>query len=265
MSDSISRIKAMTLRHWYLLCASWAKLLELAYWPTMNMVVWGLLNFYFVEYRSSFSYVAGSLLAGVMLWDVLFRGQLGFTFSFLEEVWSKNVANLMMSPLRAYEFALSLMIMSLVRLAIGMAPVSILALLLFDFNIYKLGFALILFFFNLVLTSWAVGLVVSGLILRNGIGAQNFAWSVMMLLLPITCVYYPVSILPTWLTPFAWSLPPTYVFEAMRALVIDYVFRGDLMLQGLILNSIYLSLSFMVFVKLLESARQRGSLLNLGE
>ena len=157
------------------------------------------------------------------------------------------------------------MITSIVRLAIGMAPVSILALLLFDFNIYKLGFALILFFFNLVMTSWAVGLVVSGLILRNGIAAQNFAWSVMMLLLPITCVYYPVSILPNWLKPIAWSLPPTYVFEAMRALVIDYIFRADLMLQGLILNMIYLSVAFILFVKLLESARKKGSLLSLGE
>ena len=104
MTDSLDRIRAMTLRHCYLLCASWTKLLELAYWPTMNMVVWGLLNFYFVEYRSSLSYVAGSLLAGVMLWDVLFRGQLGFTFSFMEEVWSRNVGNLMMSPLRPTEF-----------------------------------------------------------------------------------------------------------------------------------------------------------------
>jgi len=255
----------MTLRHFYLLGASWLKLLELAYWPTMNMIVWGLLNFYFVEHRSAFTYVAGSLLAGVMLWDVLFRGQLGFTFSFMEEVWSRNVANLMMSPLRPIEFAISLMIMSLVRLAIGMAPVSILALLLFDFNIYQLGFALILFFFNLVITSWSVGLIVSGLILRNGIGAQNFAWSVMMFLLPITCVYYPVSILPEWLRPIAWALPPTYVFEAMRALVIDYVFRGDLMIQGLILNTLYLSIAFLIFLKLLESARHKGSLLNLGE
>jgi ABC-2 type transport system permease protein len=229
------------------------------------MIVWGLLNFYFVEHKSDYLYVAGSLLSAVMLWDVLFRGQLGFTFSFLEEVTARNIANLMMSPLHPVEFALSLMLISLIRLIIGMAPVTILAFVLFNFNIYYLGFTLVLFFMNLVFTSWAVGLIVSGLILRNGIGAQNFSWSVMMLLLPITCVYYPVAILPSWLQPLAWALPPTYVFEAMRALIIDFVFRGDLLVMGFLLNIIYLSASFILFLKLIQSARYKGSLLALGE
>ena len=146
-----------------------------------------------------------------------------------------------------------------------MLPVSIFAMILFGFNIYHLGFALVLFFANLVLTSWAVGLVVSGLILRNGVGAQNFAWSVMMLLLPVVCVYYPVSVLPSWLQKIAWALPPTCVFEGMRAALFDNVFRGDLMLHGFLLNIIYIAAGFLAFIGLLESARRKGSLLNLGE
>jgi ABC-2 type transport system permease protein len=197
MRDSLGRIAAMTLRYWYLLRASGIKVIELVYWPTMNMVVWGLLTFWFADNKPTAIETAGSLLAAVMLWDVLFRGQLGLTFSFLEEVWSRNVANVMMSPLHPVELAASLMLMSLIRLIVGMAPVTLLALVLFSFNIYGLGFALVAFSVNLLLTSWAVGLVVCGLILRNGSGAQSFAWSVMMLLLPVCCVYYPVSILPS--------------------------------------------------------------------
>ena len=155
--------------------------------------------------------------------------------------------------------------MSLVRLVLGMAPVTLLALVLFDFNIYHLGFALVAFFANLVLTSWAVGLVVCGLILRNGVGAQNFAWSVMMLLLPVSCVYYPVSILPSWLQTVAWGLAPTYVFEGMRAALIDGVFRGDLMLQCFLLNLVYLTCGFGIFLGLVQSARHKGSLLSMGE
>jgi ABC-2 type transport system permease protein len=200
-----------------------------------------------------------------MLWDVLFRGQLGFTFSFLEEVWSRNVANLMMSPLQPAEFAASLMLMSLIRLVVGMAPVTLLALVMFGFNVYGLGFALVAFFANLVFTSWAVGLVVSGLILRNGSGAQSFAWSVMMLLLPLSCVYYPVSILPVWLRPIAWLLPPTYVFEGMRAALLDGLFRADLMLEAFALNLIYLGLGFAAFMLLMQSARHKGALLTMGD
>ena len=265
MSDSLGRVAAMTLRYWYLLRASWPRLIELVYWPTMNMIVWGLLTFWFTDNKPTAVATAGGLLGAVMLWDVLFRGQLGFTFSFLEEVWSRNVANLMMSPLQPAEFAASLMVMSLIRLVVGMAPVSLLALVLFGFNVYGLGFALVAFFANLVFTSWAVGLVVSGLILRNGSGAQSFAWSVMMLLLPVSCVYYPVSILPVWLRPVAWMLPPTYVFEGMRALLIDNAFRPDLMLASLALNAIFFAAGVFGFLKLLGSARRHGSLIQTGE
>ncbi len=265
MSDSLGRVAAMTLRYWYLLRASWPRLIELVYWPTMNMIVWGLLTFWFTDNKPTAVATAGGLLGAVMLWDVLFRGQLGFTFSFLEEVWSRNVANLMMSPLQPAEFAASLMVMSLIRLVVGMAPVSLLALVLFGFNVYGLGFALVAFFANLVFTSWAVGLVVSGLILRNGSGAQSFAWSVMMLLLPVSCVYYPVSILPVWLRPVAWMLPPTYVFEGMRAALIDGLFRADLMLEALALNLACLGLGFGTFMLLMQSARHKGALLTMGE
>ena len=89
-----------------------------------------------------------------------------------------------------------------------------------------------------MLTSWAVGIFVSGLVLRNGLGAENLAWTIMFLFMPLTCVYYPVTMLPTWLQPVAWALPPTYVFEGMRALLIDQAFRADLMLEALALNAV---------------------------
>jgi ABC-2 type transport system permease protein len=128
-----------------------------------------------------------------------------------------------------------------------------------------LGFALAAFFANLIFTSWAVGILVSGLILRNGMGAEGLAWTIMFLLLPLTCVYYPVSIFPDWLQTIAWTLPPTYVFEGMRALLIDHVFRADLMLKALALNLVYFAISIVVFLKLLDAARRHGSLIQTGE
>ena len=154
----------------------------------------------------------------MLLWDILFRGQLGFSISFLEEMYARNLGNLMMTPLRPIEFVAALMIMSIIRLAIGMVPVTLLAICFFGFNLWGLGLALAAFFVNLMLTSWAVGIFVSGLVLRNGLGAETFAWSIMFLFLPLTCVYYPVAVLPAWLQAVAWALPPTYVFEGMRAL-----------------------------------------------
>jgi ABC-2 type transport system permease protein len=116
-----------------------------------------------------------------------------------------------------------------------------------------------------MLTSWAIGIFVSGLILRNGMGAENFAWSIMFLFMPLTCVYYPVTTLPAWLQPVAWILPPTYVFEGMRALLIDKVFRPDLMLEALGLNVVFFAAGVAGFLALLRSARRNGTLMQTGE
>src|SRR5271163_5351210 len=169
------RAAAMMLRYWYLLRSSWPRLLDLVYWPTVQMLTWGFLQYYIASNAGFFARAGGTFIGAVLLWDILFRGQLGFSVSFLEEMWSRNLANLMISPLKPIEFVMALMAMSIVRLAIGMVPVSLLAIGFFGFNLYAMGLALAAFFANLILTSWTVGIFVSGLVLRNGLGAEGFA------------------------------------------------------------------------------------------
>jgi ABC-2 type transport system permease protein len=259
------RIGAMILRYWYLLISSWPRLLELVYWPALQIVTWGFLQTYIAQNAGFFARAGGTFIGAIILWDILFRGQLGFSISFLEEMWARNLGNLMMSPLKPIEFLISLMIMSLIRLAIGVIPMTLLAIFFFDFNFYSLGLPLIAFFCNLIFTSWSLGIFVSGLVLRNGLGAESIVWTVMFGILPLACVYYPVAVLPHWLQVVAWALPPTYVFEGMRALLIDHVFRADLMIDALLINAVLFIVSFAIFLGLLNSARRAGSLLQGGE
>jgi ABC-2 type transport system permease protein len=259
------RIGAMVLRHWYLLTSSWPRLLELVYWPALQLITWGFSQAYISQNAGFFARAGGTFIGAVILWDILFRGQLGFSMSFLEEMWSRNLGNLMMSPLKVSELVLSLMVMSVVRLAIGVVPMTLLALAFFGFNFYGLGLALVAFFCNLIFTSWSFGLISSGLVLRNGLGAEGLAWTLMFVLLPLTCVYYPVSVLPVWLQWLAWCLPPTYVFEGMRAILADGTFRADLMIEALLINAALLAGSVAVFAALLRSARVSGALVQTGE
>ena len=156
------RINAMILRYWYLLMSSWPRLLELLYWPALQIITWGFLQNYISQNAGFFARAGGTLVGAVILWDILFRGQLGFSISFLEEMWARNLGNLMMSPLKPIEFLIALMVMSLIRLAIGVIPMTLLAMIFFDFNLYGIGFPLIAFFCNLIFTSWSVGIFVSG-------------------------------------------------------------------------------------------------------
>jgi len=262
---SATRIGAMVLRYWYLLRSSWPRLLELIYWPAVQMLMWGFLQSYLHQRTGILAAAAGALLGAVLLWDILFRGQIGFSISFLEEMWARNLGHLMISPLRTGEFVAALMVMSIIRVIIGLGPVTLMALIFFGFNVFSLGLALAGFFLILIATSWSFGLVVCGLVLRQGLGAESLAWSLIFLLLPLTCVYYPVATLPDWLQYVSLSLPPTYVFEGMRAILIDGTFRADLMLRGLALDVVYLAVGLACFYALVRSARVQGSLLVSGE
>src|ERR1700755_3221980 len=252
---ALHRVHAMILRYWYLLLSSWPRLLELLYWPALQIITWGFLQTYIAQNAGFFARAGGTLIGAVILWDILFRGQLGFSISFLEEMWARNLGNLMMSPLKPIEFLIALMIMSLI----------LLALFFFDFNFFAIGLPLIAFFCNLIFTSWSLGIFVSGLVLRNGLGAESIVWTLMFGVMPLACVYYPVSVLPHWLQYVAWTLPPTYVFEGMRSLLIDHVFRADLMVSALAINTVLLIASFAIFLALLRSARRLGSLIGGGE
>ena len=183
---------ALVLRYGYLLLLSWPRLLDLLYWPTVQMVTWGFIQTFVARIATDNTagravVGAGALIGAVMLWDVLFRGQLGFSMSFLEEMYSRNLGNLLMSPLRPLELVAALTTMSLIRLTIGIVPVTGMAVLLFGFNLWHLGLALAASSSPILHADQLerLGLIVSAFILRNGLGAEALAWSFMFLLLPL--------------------------------------------------------------------------------
>ena len=259
------RIGTMLLRYLYLLKSSWIRILELAYWPTMQMIMWGFLNQYLMSAESSVIKIAGMLIAAALLWDVMFRSNIGVAVSFLEEIWSRNLAQLFASPLRPYEWALSLLSISLIRTIIGVIPAAILAIPFYSYSIFDMGIPLIAFFANLMIFGGAVGLLVSALVLRYGMGAESLAWVGIFLIAPISGIYYPISVLPDWLQTIAWALPSAHVFEGMRTLLTENVFMTDLFINAAILNVLYMGSGLAVFLYVFRLARIRGLLIQIGE
>lgn len=262
---SIRRVGAMALRYLYLLRGSWPRIAELAYWPTMQMILWGFITQFFAGHSSYVAQAFGILLSGVLLWDVLFRGQIGVSICFLEEMWSRNLGHLFVSPLRPFEMACALAFMGFVRTVIGLFPATILAIFFYGYSIYDMGLPLVAFFFQLIAFGWALGLALSGMVLRWGLGAESLAWIAVFALAPVSGVYYPIATLPGWLQPFAWALPSAHVFEGMRAVLIDGVIRWELMLTATLLDVVYLAIGVGVFLYCFRQARQRGLLLQIGE
>ena len=259
------RVAAMVLRYWYLLRGSWPRILELMYWPTVQMVIWGLITVHLSSESSWVMQAAGVLISAVLLWDVLFRGQLGVSLSFLEEMWSRNLGHLFVSPLRAWEWVVSMFCMSLVRTLIGVVPAGLLAILLYEYNVFGIGLPLVLFFANLMMTGWWLALVVMSAILRFGLGAESMAWLLVFLLAPISAIYYPVSVLPEAVRWLALAMPPAHVFEGMRALLFGEGLPVARLLLAFGLNGIYMVLAGALFMVAFNDARRRGALLQQGE
>lgn len=264
-STSSQRIGALILRHYYLFRGSWPRILEMAYWPTINMLVWGLTSQFLAGNSSWVAQAGGVFIGAVLLWDVLFRGNLGVALAFLEEMWSRNLGQLFVSPLRPIELVAAMLAMSLLRTTVGILPAALLAIPMFDFSIFQLGWPLLAFYANLLFFGSVMGLGVSSLVLRFGLGAESLAWVLIFALAPISCIYYPVSVLPTWLQPVAWALPSTHVFEGLRASLLGQGFDNDHFLAALGLNALYAIGAAGLFLHVFQTARKKGLLLNVGE
>lgn len=262
---ALRRIGAMVLRYIYLLRGSWPRILELAYWPTVQMILWGFITQFLATGSHLLGRAGGLMLSAVLLWDVLFRGQLGFSVVFFEELHSRNLGHLFVSPLRPLELVASLMVISLIRTLIGVGTAALLAIPFYGFSLFDLGLPLLGFFANLMVLGWSLGLLVTALVLRHGVGAESIAWVAIFALAPISGIYYPMAILPGWLQWLGWTLPSSYVFEGMRAIILEHSFRADFMLYATLLNGLYLALGIAVFLGTFQLARQRGLLLQTGE
>jgi ABC-2 type transport system permease protein len=201
----------------------------------------------------------------VLLWEVTLRAQMGFAISFLEEVWSRNLGHLFVSPLRPRELVAALAAMSVLRTLAGVGPAMVLAFLLYGFGVWTVGPVLVAFVFALMAMGWAVALAVTALILRHGAGAEALAWGVMFGIAPFAAVFYPVAVLPAWLQPVALAIPAAHVFEGMRAALIDQRIAWDHLAWAVGLNGVWLAVAAWIFLAQFQAARVRGALLNIGE
>lgn len=265
LDSGLRRVYAMCLRYLYLLRSSWPRLVELAYWPTVQMILWGLISQFFAENSTWLTQAAGVLIGAVLLWDVVFRGQLGVSLVFFEELHARNLAHLFVSPLRPIELVGSLLLISFVRTAAGVGVAALLAIPMYHYSIFDLGLPLIAFFSNLLVMGWSMGLIVAALVLRFGVGAESLAWVVVFAIAPLSGIFYPVEILPQWAQHLAWLLPASHVFEGLRAVMFDHQFPLTHFYTATLLNMVYLLVSIAVFLYVFSLARRYGLLMRIGE
>ena len=262
---NFTRIYGLFLRHFYLISRSFPRILDLIYWPSIQITLWGFISNFFAEHSTYYSGAVGVILSCAILYDFLFRTSIGFNMLFLEEIWSRNFTNLFIAPMKIGEIIFSLVFTALIRALIGLVPAILLTSPLFGISLFDLGLPLAFLFLSLYIFGITLGLFVSAGLLRFGPSFENIAWSTMFLLAPFGCIYYPVEILPNIFQSFAYALPLVYIFEETRNILVNQSVNYENILQALYLNVAYLIVSISLFYYSFNIAREKGTLINIGE
>ena len=262
---NITRIYGLFLRHFYLITRSFPRILDLIYWPSIQITLWGFISNFFAEYSSYYNGVVGVILSCAILYDFLFRTSIGFNMLFLEEIWSRNFTNLFIAPMKISEIIISLIFTALIRSLIGLVPAILLTSPLFGISLLDLGLPLGFLFVSLYIFGITLGIFVSAGLMRFGPSFENIAWSTLFLLAPFGCIYYPIETLPEVFQSIAYALPLVYIFEETRNILINQSVNYENIMQALYLNALYLIIAISVFYYSFDKARDKGTLINIGE
>jgi ABC-2 type transport system permease protein len=257
------RISAVILRHAYEVRHNPNHITNMVYLPVINIVVWGFFTLYLHHNDRLQPGIVSCLLGAVILWGMFSAFQRDMAIGFLEELWSRNLVSLFASPLSVSEYVTGLTIVTLAKAMIGLIVESLIAWLFYHFDIFPMLLTLIPFVLNLALFALTIGIVVTGLIFRYTTKFQTITWSIASLLMPLSCVFYPLSSLPSFLRPMAWILPTTQSFEGMRQAIESGGFSTSHFKLGLAMNLIYFIVAIVLFQRLFESARSRGLLVKM--
>ena len=260
-----AHIRALVLRYTFLYTRSVPRVLEMFFWPVMDLLVWGLLTRYLMTAPFQVPGFIKFLIGAMIFWDILYRSQQAVTISFLEDVWARNLLNIFVAPIRVGEFIVATYCVGFVKILVTVGVLVTLAGVFFaPYNLFDLGLSLIPFFINLLVMGWAMGMVTTALILRWGQAAEALAWGIPFLMQPFCAVFYPLDTLPKWLQPVALSIPATYVFEGMRQVLAGRGLSIRHMFLAFGINLLYLAGAALFFRHMFRQARARGLLAKLG-
>jgi ABC-2 type transport system permease protein len=253
-------VAGVLLRQYYLLRSSPTRMLPMIAWVTVDIVLWGFITRYLNSTSGGKIDFVPNLLGAVLFWDFFTRVMLGVTMAFLEDVWSRNFINVFATPLLISEYVTGLVLTSIATSLIGLVLMLVLATTLFGLPLLSLGLLLIPFLLVLFLFGIALGIFASALVLRLGPASEWVVWPIPALLSPFAGVFYPITTLPDWMQMVSRLLPPSYVFEGMRAVIAGHAFSVRDLIVGVVLAVVEMVLAARLFSRIYRHVVRSGLL-----
>jgi ABC-2 type transport system permease protein len=258
LGASWQRVRAIARRHAYVLLRSPHRLFDVTLWPLVDVLLFGSLGVFVSQHSGTRSIAFAYLLSGIVLWHVVYQSQIALSTGMLEETWSRNMLNLMVTPMSELEYVLGVVLFGMVKLAIGVGVAASAAAAFYAFDITGLGWGILPIAGILLLVGWVIALFVIGIVLRFGAGAEALAWGILFMVMPLSGVFYPVKALPGFLQPLAVALPTTHAFAAGRALLAHHGLPWSQLGIAALGTAVLLVVAVGFVVSMLSLFRRRG-------
>jgi len=257
---NFNRIFSIVLRQFYLMRGNFPRFLTLFIWIVVDIILWGFMTRYLNGVAATAYNFIPAVLGAVLLWDFLIRVMQGISMAFMEDSWSRNLLNVFASPISVGEYLSGLVLSSIATSLIGLIIMIALATAIFGLSLFAYGPMVLPFLFILFLTGIALGILATGIMLRFGPSAEWLIWPLPAILSPFAGVFYPLSVLPHWMQIVAHTLPPSYVFEGLRAIASGHTVSSAPLMWGLALAVIYTAGACLFFIHIHRKVVRTGQL-----
>jgi len=258
MKIALHRVVAVMLRYLFIERRNYVRFIESLFWPTMDIMLWGLASVWMEKQHVRLPNVVLVMMTGLVLWSIVSRAQLEVVMPLLEELWQRSLITLFATPLTCAEWIVGVMLNGLIKTAVVFAFGVVMVWLLYTLNVFSVGWMLLPFALSLMLFGWAVGFLGAAIVIYVGQKAQNVAWMLSFVFAPVSGIFYPISVLPSWAQKIAWGLPLAHIFEGMRTILFTGTLPWGNLLVGFSLGAFYLFLAISLFLFMFERSRRYG-------
>lgn len=253
---NLTRIQALVQRNILLTFTGLDPLLDIFYWPLLDITLWGLASTWVAKDLDPALSVVW--LTGIVLWAGCVRSNLDVSLNLLNELWSRNVVNLFATPIEISEWICAAMILGAFDTLVTTIYGALLVFLFYGINIFSMGWLFIPFLFLLMISGWSIGFFTAGWLFRRGQQVQKLVWILAWFFLPFSALFYPLSSLPSWAVFVAQMFPMSYAFEGLRLALRTGIFPTSYLVMSIVLNGAFLAFSLRFFVRSFHKSCMQG-------
>lgn len=255
---ALYRIKAIILRNFLRYRHNAMTFVDIIFWPTLDIVVWGTTSIWFAKNASNINNIALAIMTGLVFWEMTLRAIYEISVGMINEIHERSLLTIFTTPLTLTEWIASTIITSMIRALVSALFCSSIIFIFYTTNVFSIGWMFIPFALSLIVSGWAIGFLGAGFIIYFGNKVQGMPWMLPWFAAPFSAIYYPLDALPTWMKYIGLCLPTSYIFQGMRSILFSNHMPWNLLTISLVLNIIYLAGAIFFFVYMFKKSKAKG-------